>query len=84
MMTKQDVMNAAIDGQGCLGKAAWDEPVFVLRAQDCHAADLVEKWAIWAGSAVPMSGGGAMADKVAEAQAIAEAMRRWPIHKNPD
>ena len=32
-------------GKGCLGKAADDEPVFILRAQDMLAADLVDKWA---------------------------------------
>ena len=46
--TKMDVLQAVAEGRGALGKAAMDEPVFVLRAQDIHAADLVEKWAIWA------------------------------------
>ena len=85
MMTKQEVINAAIDGEGCLGKAHPDEPVFVLRAQDNLAADLVDKWATHVGLLVPaIDVGSAMAKKVAEAKQIAEAMREWPIHKNPD
>jgi hypothetical protein len=84
MITAKEVREAAARGEGSLGKAADDEPVFVLRAQDCHAADLVEKWAIWASSAVPHSGGRAMQDKVTEANFIADQMRRWHTHKNPD
>ena len=68
----------AARGEGCLGKAHPDEPVFILRAQDAHAAELVEQWAIWA------RGTGCPSDKVNEAFALAEEMRRWPVHKNPD
>src|ERR1700730_449746 len=35
----------AAKGEGCLGKAADDEPVFILRAQDIFAPDLVREWA---------------------------------------
>lgn len=76
MATKLETMNQAIEGQGCLGKAAADEPVFVLRAQDIHAADLVEKWAIWNGQNAP--------EKSAEAREVAAAMRAWPTKKAPD
>jgi len=55
-----------------------EEPVFILRAQDALAADLVEKWAIWARAA------SAPVDKVNEAFSIAEEMRKWPVRKNPD
>ena len=65
-------------------KAQDDEPVFLLRGQDKHAADLVEKWAVWASVAVPSAGGSTMHNKIAEANLIAEEMRRWPIHKDPD
>jgi len=78
MATKQHTVNMALNGEGCLGKAQPDEPVFVLRAQDIHAADLVEKWAIWARAS------GCSNDKVQEAFTIAEDMRRWPGRKNPD
>jgi hypothetical protein len=77
-ITASEVRALAAKGEGALGKAHPDEPVFVLRAQDTHAADLVEKWAIWA-SVADIS-----QPKVREARDIAEQMRRWPIHKNPD
>lgn len=65
-------------GKGPLGKAADNEPVFVLRAQDILAADLVEKWATDANLL------GCTWDKVREARDIAQAMREWPSRKNPD
>lgn len=78
MYTKKQVMEAAVRGEGCLGKAKDDEPVFVLRAQDIHAADLVEKWAIWA------MAGDCSPDKVQMARDVAHAMRVWPDRKRPD
>lgn len=69
---------AAARGEGCLGKAADDEPVFVLRAQDMLAADLVDTWATQAHVA------GCKWDKVREARELAQAMREWPRRKNPD
>jgi hypothetical protein len=83
-ITARELREATARGEGPLAKAHDDEPVFLLRGQDCHAAELVEKWAIWASSAVPNAAGREMADKVAEANMIADFMRRWPIHKNPD
>jgi hypothetical protein len=74
----KDEIERANRGEGCLGKAAPSEPVFILRAQDALAADLVEKWAIWAQAA------GCGNDKVREARDLAEEMRRWPVRKNPD
>jgi len=65
-------------GEGCLGKAHPDEPVFILRAQDALAADLVERWASEA------QGVGCPWDKVLEARNLAEEMRRWHTRKNPD
>jgi hypothetical protein len=62
----------------CYAKLAPDEPFFVLRAQDAEAADLVEAWAIRAGSL------GCDSDKVLEAKQTAEDMRRWHTRKNPD
>lgn len=47
MATKAETIAAALKGEGCLGKAADDEPVFVLRAQDMHACSLVLQWAKW-------------------------------------
>lgn len=78
MATKKEVLEAAVRGEGCLGRAANGEPVFVLRAQDRLAAALVDDWANEAVlSKCP-------ADKVAEARAIAAQMRTWPNRRLPD
>lgn len=87
MITVKQLYDATLQGEGIIAKHAKlnpDMPVFLLIAQDCHASELVDKWAIWASSAVPQSGGRAMADKIGEAKMIAELMRHWPLHKNPD
>lgn len=68
----------AAEGKGCLGRADADEPVFILRAQDSIAAELVELWAIRARSL------GVNNDKVREAYDLAEEMLRWPKRKIPD
>lgn len=78
MATAKIERELATQGKGCLGKAADDEPVFILRAQDAEAADLVELWAIRA------QRGGTHPDKVREAHDLAEAMRAWPNQKHPD
>jgi hypothetical protein len=64
--------------KGCLGKAADDEPIFILRAQDMLAADLVDQWAIRAKS------WGCPEPKVQEAKELANRMRRWAPRKYPD
>lgn len=68
----------AVNGKGCLGKAADDEPVFILRAQDMLSADLVDMWATQASLV------GCHNDKVREARDLAQQMREWPRRKNPD
>lgn len=68
----------AANGQGCLGKAADDEPVFILRGQDKFAADLVDEWARQARLM------GCDEKKVVEAEQLAIAMRAWPTQKYPD
>lgn len=45
MATKREVLEAAARGEGCLGKAADDEPVFVFRAQDMFTARTIRYWA---------------------------------------
>lgn len=65
-------------GEGCLAKAKDDEPVFILRGQDCLASELVEIWAIRAQTlGVPWN-------KVREAKELAAEMERWVPRKNPD
>lgn len=68
----------AARGKGCLGKAADDEPVFVLRGQDVLAADLVDSWADKAEQC------GCNRAKVADARKLAAAMRGWSPRKYPD
>jgi hypothetical protein len=75
MITAGELRKSIIEGQF---KIPDDEPVFLLRAQDQHAADLVEKWTIW------VSTSDVSCDKVGEARLISDLMRRWPIHKPPD
>lgn len=84
-ITAKELREATARGEGPLAKAHDDEPVFLLRGQDCHAADLVEKWCAWVSVAVPSADvNNDMAKKVSEATLIADFMRRWPIHKQPD
>ena len=64
----------------CLDKAAVGEPLFVLRAHDQTAPDMVEAWldnAIDEGADIE-------GFKRAEARATALAMRNWPDRKMPD
>ncbi len=78
-ITAKELRDATLRGEGPLAKAADEEPVFLLRAQDCHAADLVERWCIWVSTSSEIN-----QHKLNEARLIADFMRRWPIHKNPD
>lgn len=65
----------------CYAKAEPDEPIFVLRASDPLAADLVRTWAgryAWNSSAR----GGGDEEKYEEALACAEAMEIWYRERN--
>jgi len=83
-VTAKELREATARGEGPLAKAHDDEPVFLLRAQDNLAADLVDTWAIQASVAIPSIGGADMGHKVSEARLIAESMRNWPFKKTPD
>lgn len=61
----------------CLNKAAPEEPVFVLRAKDRHAAMTVRHWAT-------MAEGTHEAAKIAEARALADQMEAWRARNHPD
>ncbi len=63
----------------CLAKAADNEPIFTLRAQDRFAPALVRAWAHQAAMFL-----GNDSPKVKEAIACADAMERWPTRKYPD
>ncbi len=71
-MTKREVFEAAAKGEGCLGRSADDEPVFVLCARDVTAATAVRKWATSAElrGDVPLG-------KIAAAFDVANAMDIW-------
>jgi hypothetical protein len=88
MATKREVLEAALRGEGCLGKAADDEPVFVLRAQDALSDELVDKWADDALGAFPTNLSAEQFKKITlkadDARKTAEAMRAWPTRKRPD
>lgn len=81
MATANETINTALLHQGCLGKAQDDEPVFVLRAQDALAPEIVEEWAKRAmRHQCPIS-------KVEEALRLVGAMREWQVNntvKFPD
>lgn len=84
MSTKKEVVEQASRGVGCLGKAAFDEPVFVLRAKDKFAPELVEAWA----EKVAAYDRGVVEDvnvqasrkaKIRTARALAHQMRAWQV-----
>jgi hypothetical protein len=76
-LAKQERAMAAA-GKGCLGKAADDEPVFILRGKDRLSPTLVDLWADMA------EAHGCGHDKVCEARALADMMRKYPTRKFPD
>lgn len=65
-------------GCSCYDKAADDEPIFVLRAQDRLAPLVVELWAELAAKF------GVSPEKQQEAFRCADQMRHWPNRKLPD
>lgn len=85
-MKKKDEMAAALKGEGCLGKAADDEPVFILRAQDVLAGDVVRFWADILEMRHHSQGTktAAVKAKISEARGLARQMDEWPIHKLAD
>jgi hypothetical protein len=81
MATKKQTVEQLAQGEGCLGKAFDNEPVFVLRGQDQMAPSLIESWAdrlqetMHIVIAAEMQG--RMLMKIEEARAVARDMRRW-------
>lgn len=73
MSTKADEARA-----GCFASAADDEPVFVLRAQDMVAPEVVREWVRLAKAY------GCPESKLRRARDTADAMERWPNRKHPD
>jgi hypothetical protein len=82
--TAFETICAADHGMGCLGKAAPDEPVFVLRAQDKFAPVLVR---LWASLVLNETSAGGNTDKAQQAEMIAHEMSIWQMEnkkKLPD
>ena len=80
MGTARDEIAAAKARKGCLGKAAPDEPVFILRARDVLAPNAVERWADELQMAMSSQGATSPARdtaKIREARALAHQMRAW-------
>jgi hypothetical protein len=69
LVTKKEVLEAALRGEGPLGKADDDEPVYVLVADDQFAPALIELWADRAHQA------GTPPEKIMASVEIAHAMR---------
>lgn len=79
MQTKKQVMEMAARGEGCLGKAADDEPVFVLRGQDITMPRVVAFWSMLAKTECGASGGNS---KTAEADNFVRELVDWQaVHK---
>mgnify|MGYP001328602908 CR=1 FL=1 len=75
-------MRAAMEAQRLMdqlarGEISPDEPLFMLRANDCIAAPLVREWIQRASDA------GAPLDKTLEASALLSEMLRWPHRQIP-
>jgi len=71
-------------GEGCLGKADPEEPVFVLRAQDEFAPMLVK---MWCELVVKKNPDFRKTEKYKEAAAIYKGMEKWQLYvacKVPD
>lgn len=83
MSTKRETIEAANRGEGCLGKAHPDEPLFILRASDQFAPELIELWA----ENVEKARDGVSSPKIRQARALAHQMRAWQVlnyTKTPD
>ena len=75
--SKEQIMGTKRN-DACLKKVGDDEPIFVLRAQDMLAPDLVRQWAVYAAF------NDCPDEKVQEALDIADRMEAWSNRKMPD
>jgi hypothetical protein len=60
------------------GRYSAEEPLFILRAQDQLAAEVVRYWATLA------EANGVRSGKVRDARRLADDMDSWPTRKKPD
>ena len=73
MSTKSETLDDAWKGEGCLGRSADDEPVFVVCARDVQGGAMVR---LWASGAI---GQRVNPDKIAAALRVGEAMDAWHV-----
>jgi hypothetical protein len=66
-------MTTKEEGDSCYEKAEPDEPIFVLRAQDILAPEMVREWAYRAAVL------GSPREKIVEARKLADRMEDWQI-----
>ena len=77
MRAKEEI--ALLHAKMADGSLPEDEPLFVLRAKDCHAAEIVRAWVArcnYFNHRVPQ-------EKLDEALSLAERMDAWPIKQIP-
>lgn len=60
----------------CLNKVSDDEPIFVLRAQDISAPDVIRRWIMLNIASLDQ-------EHINEAERCAQAMQDWPNRRNP-
>jgi hypothetical protein len=72
MAIKAEELALMAEGKGCLGKAADDEPLFILRAKDPAAAFIVRVWCQLAWQAELHE-----PRKIEEANGLANRMEAW-------
>lgn len=70
-VTKAEIMSEATAGEGCLGRAADDEPVFTIRAKDVQFGDTLCSWIAGARAR------GVAMRKIESARAVLQAGREW-------
>ena len=80
-MTKAEELALADAGKGTLGKAAANEPVFILRGQDRLAPTVLR---LWADMLRQVAHTRSSLRKATEAEALADRMEAWHIRKVPD
>lgn len=82
MARKAQELENLKEGRGALARAAHDEPVFILRAMDKFAPEVIENWATRVDLATAnfVNGTGnvdSTRKKIKEARALAHEMRAW-------
>ena len=77
MATKREELEKMSVGFGCLGKAADDEPIFILRSQDRFAPMIVRLWADLVRITCVSASRGTPMKKLEEACNLADQMQDW-------